>query len=335
MRISRGRAGVALLAVSSPIVGGAAIAQRERLPAECRQQIMELCRGAEGGIRQCVMTALPRLSDDCRKTIGNRAAAKEPAVAGMRELSYGTDPLQRFDLVVPAGPKRAPLLLFVHGGGWSIGDKRMGESVKAAHFTAAGWAYASMNYRLVPQATVEQQAADLASAIAYARAHAAELGLDPDRIVLMGHSAGAHLAALVGTDPRYFAAAGVPMKAVRGVVLLDGAAYDVARQIALPGNLVAPMYDAAFGKDPARQRALSPTLHAAAPNVARWLILPIEKRTDSGPQSQQLAAALTKAGARARVVPVPDKSHRALNMGLGEAGDFATGEVDRFLADAG
>ena len=90
-----------------------------------------------------------------------------------------------------------------------------------------------------------------------------------------------------------------------------------------------------FGKDPARQRALSPTLHAAAPNVARWLILPIEKRTDSGPQSQQLAAALTKAGARARVVPVPDKSHRALNMGLGEAGDFATGEVDRFLADAG
>lgn len=332
MRISRGRAAAAALAVSSLTVGGAAIAQRERLPAECRLQIMDLCRAAEGGIRQCVMTALPKLSDDCRNAIGNRAGAKESAIAGMRELAYGADPLQKFDLVVPAGAKRAPLLLFVHGGGWSIGDKRMGESVKAAHFTAVGWAYASMNYRLVPQATVEQQAADLALAIAYARAHAAEYGIDPDRIVLMGQSAGAHLAALVGTDPRYFAAAGVPIKAVRGVVLLDGAAYDVARQIALPGNLAAPMYDAAFGQDPARQAALSPTRHAAAPNVASWLILPIEKRTDSGPQSRDLAAALNKAGANASVVPVPEKSHRSLNMELGEHGDFATGEVDRFLA---
>ena len=100
--------------------------------------------------------------------------------------------------------------MFVHGGGWSIGDKRTGAGVKAAHFTAQGWAFASVNYRLVPGATVEQQANDIASAIAFARIHAAENGLDPDRIVVMGHSAGAHLAALVGTDPRYLKAAGVP-----------------------------------------------------------------------------------------------------------------------------
>ena len=321
-----------MLVVSAMVVGGAAVAQRERLPSECRQQIRDLCSGAGGGLRQCLMTALPKLSDDCRKAIGNRAAAKEAAIPGVRELAYGADPLQKLDLVVPAGAAHAPLLLFIHGGGWSIGDKRMGEGLKASHFTAAGWAFASANYRLVPQATVEQQAADIASAIAFARAHAAENGLDPDRIVLMGHSAGAHLAALVGTDPRYLAAAGVPMAAVRGVVLLDGAGYDVAKQILFPGNLVAPMYDAAFGKDPARQAALSPTLNAAAPNVAAWPILPIEKRADSGPQSRELAAALTRAGDRATVVPVPDKSHRTLNMELGTAGDFATGEVDRFLA---
>lgn len=324
--------GAALLAASSMIVGGAAIAQRERLPAECRQQIIDLCRGAEGGIRQCLMTALPKLSDDCRKTIANRAAAKESAVTGMREVAYGSDPLQKFDVAVPAGAKRAPLLLFIHGGGWSIGDKRAGESVKAPHFTSLGWAFASINYRLVPQATVEQQAGDLASAIAYARAHAAELGLDPNRIVLMGHSAGAHLAALVGTDPRYLEAAGMPIKAVRGIILLDGAGYDIGKQMARLGNPVAPMYDAAFGKDPARQAALSPTLHAAAPTVADWLILPIEKRPDSMEQSQGLAAALGKAGAHAKVVPVFDKTHGSLNKELGESGDFATGEVDRFLA---
>ncbi len=137
----------------------------------------------------------------------------------------------------------------------------------------------------------------------------------------MGHSAGAHLAALVGTDPQYLKAVGVPIPAVRGIVLLDGAGYDVPQQIARPGNLVAPMYNAAFGKDPARQWALSPTFHSAAPNVSNWLILPIEKRVDSQAQSKELAAGLSRTGASTRVVAVP-----------GETDDFATSEVDRFLA---
>ena len=92
------------------------------------------------------------------------------------------------------------------------------------------------------------------------------------------------------------------------------------------------MYEAAFGKDPARQKALSPTLHATAPNVANWLILPIERRADSQAQSKALAAGLSRAGASTLVVAVPGESHSSLNKGLGEAGDFATGEVDRFLA---
>ena len=89
---------------------------------------------------------------------------------------------------------------------------------------------------------------------------------------------------------------------------------------------------AAFGKDVARQKALSPTLHAAAPNVANWLILPIDRRDDSKAQSQGLATALRPAGVSAKVVAVPGESHSSLNKGLGEDGDFATGEVDKFLA---
>ena len=319
-------------ALGALMLGGMAAAQqRARLPEECRQELIELCRGAEGGFRSCIRSSLPKLSDPCRKAIGE-AGASAPPPPGTRELAYGADPKQRLDLLVPAGAERAPLLLFVHGGGWSIGDKRSSAGVKAAHFTAQGWAFASVNYRLVPGATVEQQANDIASAIAFARAHAAENGLDPDRIVVMGHSAGAHLAALVGTDPRFLKAAGVPMSAVRGIVLLDGAGYDIARQMARPGNPVAGMYNAAFGKNVARQNALSPTLHAAAPNVANWLILPIDRRDDSKAQSEALAAALRPAGASARVVPVPGESHSTLNRGLGDEGDFATGEVDRFLA---
>jgi acetyl esterase/lipase len=319
-----------LAATAALVAGGAAVAQRGRLPAECRQEILALCRMG-GGMRECVRAALPRLSDPCRQAIAARGGTAPP-LPGTREWAYGPDARQRLDLLVPANAKRAPVLLFIHGGGWSIGDKRHAAAPKAMHFTAAGWAFGSANYRLVPAATVEQQAADIAAAIAWLRAHAREQGIDPDRIVLIGHSAGAHLAALVGTDPRYLTAAGVPMGAVRGVVLLDGAGYDVARQMARPGNLVAGMYDAAFGTDPARQRALSPTHHAARPNVASWLVLPIERRPDSTAQSQARAAALARAGTKARVVPVPGESHGSLNRGLGEPGDFATAEVDRFLA---
>lgn len=317
---------------AAALTAGLGMAQeRQRLSASCRQELVALCREAGGGFKQCLSTALPKLSDPCRKEISDRAAARAKPVEGMRTLAYGGDAKQTLDLVVPAGGK-APLVLFVHGGGWSIGDKAQNESVKAPHFVAEGWAFASINYRLVPQASVEQQAADVASAVAYLRAHAAELGIDPNRIVLMGHSAGAHLVALVGTDTRYLDKAGVPLSAVRGEVLLDGAGYNIAEQMARPGNPVESMYDAAFGHDPKRQAALSPTAHAGAPNVAAWLILPIEKRADSQAQSHELADALVKAGARASVMPVPDKSHGALNKAIGEEGDYATGKVDGFLA---
>lgn len=313
-------------------LGGVALAQRERLPAECRQEIFQLCRGAEGGFRQCLVTALPKLSDPCRKSIGERAAAAYPPLPGTVEHAYGADPKQRLDLVKPAGSANAPILLFVHGGGWSIGDKGHAAPDKAKWANSKGWAFASANYRLVPQATVEQQAADVASAVAWLRANAAREGLDPDRIVLMGHSAGAHLVALVGTDPRFLLAAGVPMSAVKGVVLLDGAGYDVPAQSSAEMNIVKPMYEAAFSTDPKRQAELSPTRHAGAPNVARWLILPIERRADSQAQSKGLADALSHAGASATVVVVPGESHGSLNKGLGEAGDFATDQIGRFLA---
>ena len=315
-------------------LGGAALAQRERLPAECRQEIMQLCQSSMGGgFRQCLMTAMPKLSDPCRKIIGERAAAAYPPAAGTVEHAYGADPKQRLDLVKPAGAGKAPVLLFVHGGGWSIGDKAHAAPDKAKWANSKGWAFASANYRLVPQATVEQQAADVAHAIAWLRSNAAREGLDLNRIVLMGHSAGAHLVALVGTDPRYLTAAGVPMNAVIGAVLLDGAGYDVAARASAEMNIVKPMYEAAFSNDPKRQAALSPTRHAAAPNVSRWLILPIERRADSQAQSKGLAEALNRAGTSATVIAVPGESHGSLNKGLGEGGDFATKQIERFLDD--
>lgn len=327
MAISRAKLGAGLLTITAVIAGQEALAQR--LPEECRSPALQQCRDAANP-RGCAREAVQSLPDSCRKAISARAVERAGALpAGWREDAYGAEARQKVDWAVPAGQGRAPLLLFVHGGGWSIGDKRMGAGQKGQHFLGQGWAFASANYRLVPQATVEQQAADVASALAWLRR---QPGVDGNRIVLMGHSAGAHLAALVGTDPQYLAAAGVPLSAIRGVVLLDGAGYDVGQQMGERGNRVQGMYTQAFSTDPARQAKLSPARHAAAPNVADWLILPVASRQDSTAQSQALAAKLTAAGSRAIVAAQQGKTHATLNRELGQPGDPSTAVVDRFLA---
>ncbi len=197
-----------------------------------------------------------------------------------------------------------------------------------------GYAVASLNYRFVPDATVEQQGSDIASALAYLTRNAAELGFDSERIVLAGHSAGAHLVSLVGTDPRYLEAAGLSSGNVRGVLALDGAAYDVPRQMDEGGRLMSQTYRDAFGTERGRQESLSPTLHAAAPNVSEFLILHID-RDDARLQSESLAQALADAGTYAEVRQVPGRGlrgHRDINRRLGEPDYPATPLVDAWLA---
>ncbi len=167
--------------------------------------------------------------------------AEADKVSGGRDIAYGADPLQHLSFWAPTartdGP--APLILFVHGGGWKRGDRDNATGkAKVEHFPSEGYAFASVNYRLVPDATVEQEAADVASAVAYVIAHAGELDIDPRRIVLMGHSAGAHLVALVGTDPAYLKAVGLSEDSIKGVVPIDGAAYDVPRQLQIGARIM-------------------------------------------------------------------------------------------------
>jgi len=255
-----------------------------------------------------------------------------------REIAYGSDPLHTLSFWGPAragargGP--APLILFVHGGGWKRGDKDNATGkAKVAHFTGEGYALASIDYRLVPEARVEDQAADVARALAWVRAHAGDLGIDPARIILMGHSAGAHLVALVGTDPRYLRATGLDEDSLAGVVAIDGAAYDVPAQLEGGPRLMGPTYEQAFGSDPARQRMLSPTLQAAAPNAPAFLILHVQ-RSDGIAQAQALAQALHAAGTAVQVESFEGtglRGHMEINRRLGDPDYPATAVVDAWL----
>ncbi|MEZ5654816.1 MAG: alpha/beta hydrolase [Sphingobium sp.] len=244
----------------------------------------------------------------------------EPPAAGVVEKKYGDDPLQTFDYWA-AKHSGAPLVVFVHGGGWSRGDKRNATGTsKVENWLAQGYAVASVNYRLVPQVTVEQEAQDVANALASMKSQAAELGFDADKIVLTGHSAGAQLVALVGTDGRYLAKAGLSANDLVGLVAIDGAAYDIPAQMNDGPPIMKKTYVNAFGSDPKRQRALSPALQDLAANTPAFLIIHV-KREDGIRQARELADALEKAG-----VPVTRrqfsgsglKGHMEINRSLGD-----------------
>jgi len=269
--------------------------------------------------------------------LGNWADARagNPAAPEPTRLRYGPDPVQDIDFW-PAHASSCPaaLILFVHGGAWSLGSKDNATGrAKIAHFAARGIAFATIGYRLVPAARVEDQAADLAHALAHLLARSDQLGIDPRRIILMGHSAGAHLAALVGTDPRWLGEVGLTFDAIAGIIAIDGGAYDVPQQLRDAPLLLTPLYRQPFGTDPQRQRALSPLWQAAAPNATNWLLLHVNRR-DGTRQTQALAAALRRAGSMVDVVALPGgglSGHVAANRALGNPAYPGTTAVDQWI----
>lgn len=271
--------------------------------------------------------ATPGIADQT----GVRILVAGPTIA--RTLAYGPEPRQGADLFT-RGRGRAPLIVYLHGGGWSAGSPKSGaRGAQADHFTAAGYAYATVAYRFVPAVTVEQQLADVARAIAVLRR---QRGVDPANIVLIGHSSGAHLAAMLGTDPRYLQAAKVPFEALRAVVLLDPAVLNVPPVMTSNGDPTIERYfRPAFGDDPGRQSALSPIQHSEPPNAPFWLSLYDTSNMFAGAQGTDFAAALIGAGVEEAIsVPIAGTTHMRLNNEIGAEGDSATVAIDAFLARA-
>lgn len=271
-----------------------------------------------------------------RVRIAQRMGADEgPKAPGSETIAYGRDALQKLDIWRAKDAEgAAPLVVFVHGGGWKRGDKDNATGqYKPVHYPAAGYAFASINYRLVPDVTVEQQAADVASAVKALVDRADTLGIDRRRIVLMGHSAGAHLVALVGTDEQYLRGAGLSFADIAGVIPIDGAAYDVPAQMKDGPPIMQRTYSQVFGTDPARQEALSPTLRAGAPNVRAFLLLYVQ-RPDGVRQAKALGAALEAGGSKVEHGSFPGEGlqgHAEINRQLGDPSYAPTAAVDAWL----
>ena len=257
----------------------------------------------------------------------------------VRDLPYagkGSHPRQVLDLHVPAEKreKPRPIFILIHGGGWRMGDKSNAHFAepKTSWLLDGGYLVASINYRLSPAVQHPAHVEDACKAIAWVQQHAADFGGDPRRIYLLGHSAGAHLAALAAVDVARLKAAGANPADIKGVVLLDGAGYDIPQQYPLlrEGSMMQKMYRDAFTSDPAKQRDASP-VHRVTTKPPPFLILHITRRLDSPRQARLLAEVLREKGGTAEVVPIPGKSHGTINADCGKPGDPVTLAIAKFL----
>lgn len=229
----------------------------------------------------------------------NAIVPKDGGVAlAARDAAYGSDARQRLDIYAPSEAARGarPIIVFIYGGSWQTGSKD-GYGFAARALAARGFVVAVPDYRLVPAVRFPGFVEDCAAAVKWMRANAARYGGDPDRIVLVGHSAGAYNAAMLAVDPRYL---GADRAAVRGFVGLAGP-YDF-----LPFD--GPVSRAAFAGAP-DLRATQPITFASAGDPRVLLLHGVKDDTVFPRNSQSLARKLTAAGVAAEVKLYPNLGH--------------------------
>ena len=248
---------------------------------------------------------------------------------------------QVLDVYAPEGAKNLPVVFWIHGGGWQAGNKSM-VGVKPKAFTTAGFVFVSINYRLLPTVDMTALTSDVATALGWVHTNIATYGGDPTRMLVMGHSAGGQLAALMCTDDKYAKAHGFSLSAIKGCVPVDADTFDipaiieVAETRARVHHLPMPTngHRQKFGNDPEKHRDFSAVTHVAAnKGIPPFLILHIAANADTGAQARRLAAVLQAAGISAKVVS-RDTTHEGLNDEIGVPDDPITKEVFSFVAEA-
>lgn len=241
---------------------------------------------------------------------GAEAEAAVPRV--IRNVHYGPDIRERFDVYAPPGAKNAPVIFIVHGGGWAYGDKaaRGVAEHKVSRWVPRGVIVISTNYRMLPDADPLAQAKEIARAIAVAQQRAASWGGDRSRFVLLGHSAGAHLVALLNSSPSL--AAGLPITPWLGAISIESGALDVAEVMRLPHPR---SYDRAFGRDSAYWRTVSP-FDALTQPVAPILLVCSIRSALGCRRADRFAAKAAALGSRAGVLR-EDLSHADADARLG------------------
>jgi acetyl esterase/lipase len=272
--------------------------------------------------------ALPFLSACSPITALNALLVPDEGWTVERGLAYGTDERQRLDVYLPAqaalAERPAQVVVWFYGGSWRGGKRRFYRFVGEA-FAGRGYVVVIPDYRVYPDVRFPEFLEDGARAVAWIRENAARYGGDPDRIFLMGHSAGAHIAAMLAIDARYLDAAAVDRRAVRGFIGLAGPyAFDP-----LQYRITRPIFEAA-----ADQAATMPINQVNGATPPMLLLHGGDDGTVYPVNSEALAARVITSGGSARVVEYPDKGHIGIVLALAAPFRRPGGvldETDRFI----
>lgn len=245
---------------------------------------------------------------------------------------------QLLDVYAPAGAANLPVVVWVHGGGWAVGSKEQVDHRPNA-FMQKGYVFVAMNYRFVPVVDMGTIIRDVSKSVGWVYRNIKTYGGDQNRLLLMGHSAGAQLAAILCTDSRYIEADGVPHGAIKACVPVDGDTYDVPLQVATftarRKSLNQPRpkmgHPEKFGTLQ-QQREYSAVNHVA-PNrgIAPFLLLHVATHQDTSAQAYRLWQALDIAGIPAQIYGAEDTDHVKLDRNIGLPDDPSTKVLYEFL----
>ncbi|MSR54093.1 MAG: alpha/beta hydrolase [Gemmataceae bacterium] len=261
-----------------------------------------------------------------------------------RNIPYANPGHERqvLDVFSPKEAKDLPVVFWIHGGGWQAGDKS-DVQIKPQVFMDKGFVFVATNYRLLPSVDMATILRDIAKSIHWVHDNISKHGGDPKRLLVMGHSAGAQLAALICTDDRYLKAEGLSVAITKGCIPVDGDTYDVPAIIAtaearwkahdLPKAKFG--HREKFGNDPEKHRDFSAITHVAKDkHIPPFLILHVAGHPDTTAQAVRLGNVMKDAGLLATVLAARESTHSKINADLGKPDDPTTKVLFEFLEKA-
>ncbi len=254
-------------------------------------------------------------------TIGNR---------NMMDISYGNTEKQKLDVYLPTVNSNKKAILMVHGGAWEIGDKRHSAVIKnkVKYFGSKGYTIISINYDLSPDVSVEQQLVEVAKALRFTQENASKWGFNPNNLVLMGHSAGAHLVSLLSTNQSVLNQ--YQLHPILGTVSLDSAAYDLYSVMSQHRHY--GFYDKVFGTDPNYWKKMSPTYQINTKIKPMYLVCSTQRDSNIDNSCEQAEMFAQKASNYGNnfIIDREDKKHGQINDELGEDLIY-TQKIEKFL----
>jgi len=261
-----------------------------------------------------------------------------------RDIPYtkNADKLQTLDVYSPPNAKNLPVVFWIHGGGWQAGDKS-DVHIKPQVFNGKGFVLVSTNYRLLPNVDMAILTRDVAKSIRWVHDHIAEHGGDPKRLLIMGHSAGAQLAALLCTDDRYLKEEGLSLAIIKGCVPVDGDTYDIPAMIEVAETrwrvhgLPFPKstHRIKFGDDAAKHKDFSAVTHVTKDKgIPPFLILYVANHPDVTAQALRLGNVLKSANVPVTLFGAKETTHNKINADLGRPDDPATTALFEFVEKA-